>query len=110
MKILRSIDEAIKFVYSNEIAVLAYLDLNTELGKLIYSVLEKLESVSRGLLAYAVLDMPMSDNEKPVITAFVRGRQIFEQNDCFGNFKKDYQALRIGLRETLSLWGINPPF
>ena len=108
--LLKSIEEAKRFVYSNEVAVLAYLDLSTELGKLMYSVLKKLESVSRGLLAYAVLNVSMGDNGKPVVTAFVKGRQVFEQNDCFGNFKKDYQALRIGLRETLSLWGINPPF
>jgi len=110
MKILKSVEEARKFVYMNEVAVLAYLDLSTELGKLMYSVLKKLESVSRGILAYAVLNVAMSDSERPVVTAFVKGRQVFEQSDCFGNFKKDYQALRMGLRETLSLWGINPPF
>ncbi|MCD6340998.1 MAG: hypothetical protein J7L51_03515 [Desulfurococcales archaeon] len=110
MKILKSIEEARKFVYTNEVAVLAYLDLSTELGKLMYSVLRRLESVSRGILAYAVLDISMMGSERPVITAFIKGRQVFEQSDCFGNFKKDYQALRIGLRETLSSWGINPPF
>ncbi len=110
MKILKNVEEARKFVYTNEVAVLAYLDLSTELGKLMYSVLKRLESVSRGLLAYAILDISMKGDERPVITAFIKGRQVFEQSDCFGNFKKDYQALRIGLRETLSSWGINPPF
>ncbi|MCD6428775.1 MAG: hypothetical protein J7L12_04080 [Desulfurococcales archaeon] len=83
MKILKSIEEARKFVYTNEVAVLAYLDLSTELGKLMYSVLKRLESVSRGILAYAVLDISMKDGERPVITAFIKGRQVFEQSSHF---------------------------
>jgi len=108
MEFLRTIDEARKFVYLNKVALLAIMNLEMELSKIIYVVLRKLEKISRGRISYAIL---LINNESPpVITLFINGRQVFEQSDYFGNEKKDLQALKWGIREALKDWGIEPPF
>ena len=109
MEFLKSIEEARKFVYLNKVAVLAIADLNNDMGKLIYSVLRKLERISRGLISYAILNT-QAGSEAPIVALFVNGRRVFEQSDYFGNEKKDLQALKWGIREALKDWGIEPPF
>ncbi len=109
MKILRDVGDARRFVYGNKVALLALLNTESHEGKLLMRVLSKLERISKGIIAYAVLKVDNHD-DPPIITLFINGRQAFEQDTYFGHEAKDLQALKWGIRETLRNWGLEPPF
>jgi len=109
VKVLRDVRDAKRFVYSNRVALLALLNTESREGKLVLKILTKLERISKGLIAYAVLNVRERSNS-PIITLFIDGRQAFEQDTYFGHEAKDLQALKWGIRETLRNWGLEPPF
>ncbi len=110
MKILKSISEARKFVYTNKVALLAIVSSGSDKGKHVINIVKKLEEISKGVISYAILSLDSKNEITPVITLYVRGRQVFEQNDYFNNLSKDLQALKWGIREVLRNWGVEPPF
>ena len=110
MHVLESVKEAWKFIYANEVVLLAYVNTEEDLGRFVVELLKGLERVSRNYIAFAIYKVNNKHGGRPVITLYIRGRQVFRQQDYFGNYVKDLQALKWGIRETLREWGIEPPF
>lgn len=95
--VLRNVNDAKKEVYSRKTVFLALADLDTDRGRQILHLLNKLEIAFRRYVSFAVLHVKGCE---PSVSLFLEGREILRQDTFFGNTEKDYNALRM------SLWNI----
>jgi len=95
--VLRDINDAKKEVYSRKTIFLALADLDTEKGRQILHLLNRLETAFRNYMSFAILHV---EGCEPSVSLFLEGREILRQDSFFGNTEKDYNALRM------SLWSI----
>ncbi len=100
---VRSVNDAKKEVYSRRIVFLALMDLDTDSGKQMLQILNKLERIFRKYMSFIVLHV--KDCE-PSISLFFEGREILRQSAFFGNVEKDYNALRMSLWSVLKDYNI----
>jgi len=121
MKLLRSKDDLREFVSTNDIALVCFTRLNSYSGKHIERVLLRLESRVGHMINFAIIDVSevsgsgnIIEDENlgslPLIRLYLKGKNIFEQEDCFMDFQTDYYVLRISVRDVLRQYGINLTF
>ncbi len=101
---LRSVNDAKKEVYSRRTVFLALVDLDTDSGKQMLQILNRLEIAFRKYMSFAVLHIKGCE---PSVSLFLEGREILRQDSFFGNTEKDYNALRMSLWSILKDYNID---
>ena len=121
MKLLRSRDDLREFISTNEIALVCFTRSDTYIGRHIERVLLRLESRVGHMINFAIVDVSKFRDDRniiesenisslPLIRLYLKGKNIFEQEDCFRDFQTDYYVLRISVRDVLRQYGINLTF
>jgi len=88
-------------VYGNQAVLIAVVDVESDVGKYIVSLLRTVERLMRGRLVVKVLQVK---GASPLISFFLNGREVFRQDEVFGELDKDVTALRMSIRSTMDHW------
>ncbi len=120
MKLLMTRDDVMNFIRSNEIALIAFLNMNKSDDRYFHDVLAVLERRAGYLISFAFVDVTKSDlgNENllppnsstPFVALYIKGVKAFEQEGCFGEFMSDLAALKQGIKDVLKSRGYKTLF
>jgi len=110
MKLLKNTKELMSFVYGNDIALVAITNDRDGCGKILLEVFQRLEEKSRGVVITGVAFIENADEKAVTILLYFKGQELMRQEKIFGNFKKDYEALKWSVSEVLSSKGVKLPF
>ncbi len=88
-------------VYNNRAVLIAVVDVETEIGRYVVSLLRTLEELTGRRLAVKVLKVR---GASPLISFFLNGREVFRQDEVFGELDKDVTALRMSIRSSMEGW------
>ncbi len=114
MRELQGVDEFRRFVASNDIALIGFIDDDVDAKEYLRKLFSKLELKIGHVISFAIYNVKddvsirISEdiNYIPLIRLYFKGRNVFEQENYFGNLQTDYYVLRISVRDVLSQYGI----
>lgn len=118
MRELQDTDEFRRFVATNDIALVGFIDDNRDVKEYLRKLFSKLELKVGHTISFAIYNVKDDINIRisedinyiPLIRLYFKGRSIFEQENYFGNLQTDYYVLRISVRDVLSQYGIKLVF
>ncbi|RLG86879.1 MAG: hypothetical protein DRO15_05620 [Thermoprotei archaeon] len=119
MKLLESHSDLRMFIKNNEIALIAFLDMNKANDRYFHDVLTVLERRAGYMISFAFVDIGKDSDSQallpqgrvtPLVRLYVRGVKTFEQEGCFGEFLSDLAALKQGIKDVLKSRGYKTLF
>jgi len=111
---ITNVEDVRKFISSNKLALIGFINSSKSEDKNFIKVLNYLEKRIGNVISFALCDLKdnvdisstHSITKTPLIKLYYNGKSIFEQEGSFDNFETDIYVLRISIKDVLRTIGI----